>query len=215
MGVTRRAARSCFAVLLIGAGAAAVAAKPSGLSPTAMVEVVPGDPRLDLEWALAQSGMSVEEAKRVSVLLVDQVDPSAELQTLNTLWSAELWWRDASRDSASHAPFRMMRALLAFRTGSTLEKIAKSSGAACPIGSQRFHPMRVASSRLAPIPEGTTVLVRLNDLRLCGRGAGMDGHDLAPIGPGSSQGRTVVLCEPVTTDPDSGLEVPITWAAHE
>jgi len=215
MGVTRRAARLCFAALLIGAGAAAVAAKPSGQGPPAMVEIVPGDPRLDLEWALVQSGMPVDEAKRVSVLLVDQVDPRAEREIVNNLWSAELWWHDPSADAKSGDRIRMMRTFLSFRTGATLWKLSMAAGEDCPIGSQRFFPMRVASSRVPPIPNGTTVLVRLSELRQCGKGAGADDRDLEPIGPESKHGRTLVLCEPVTEDPESGLEVPTEFAVQK
>ncbi len=214
MGITRRAARLCFATLLVGAGAAAVAAKPSGTAPAPMVEVVPGDPRLDLGWALTQSGMSDEDARRVSVLLVDQVDPGGEFETLTPLWSAELWWRDLEPEDDFGAPIRMTRTTLAFVTGTSLERVAASSKAVCPIGSQTFFPMRVASTRLAPIPQGTTVLVRLRGVWLCGVGTGANAKDLQPLGPEAVQGRAGVLCEPVDLDPESGLEVPSHWASR-
>lgn len=213
MGVTRRAARLCFAALLIGAGAAAVAAKPSSQPRIAMVKVEPGDARLDLEWALAQSGMPADDARRVSVLLVDQVDPNGELQTLNTLWAAELWWREP--DPETGAPVRMMRAYLAFRTGAMLDRIANESRASCETGSQRYFSMRVTSSRIAPIPSGASVLVRLNGLGLCGRGSGIDGNDLQPAGPGPNAAGGIVLCESVMPDPESGLDVPLGWATNE
>jgi len=206
MDISRRAARLCFASLLIGAGAAAIAAKPV-LNSGAMVEVVPGDPRLDLRWALQQSGMSAEEAQRVSVILVDQVDPAGENQAFSVLWNAEVWWRDERASDA--APLRMMRVLLPHQCGSTLETVAKAQ-ADCPSRSRRYFAMRVATDQLPPIARGTAVLVRLLDFGLVGADSSVDCNDfIALAGAGSDV--SMASCLDVVVDPEAGVDVPSAW----
>lgn len=207
MGITRRAARICFLLLLAGAGAAAVAAKPNG-GPVSLASIVPGDPRLDLRWALVESGMSPDAARRVSVILVDQVDPEAELQVLTVFWSAELWWREQTDSGASS--LRMMRLLLPAPCGSAIDRMARA-GAPCHARARVFHEMRVVSDRLAPIPKGARVLLRLVEVSFAGGRETVDCRELEPVSAGLDGSRGSVSCIEVTLDPETGVEVPVSW----
>lgn len=155
MGVTKRAARIAFTALLLGVGAATVAARPSAGGGD--LDVVEGDPRLDLSWALRESGMSADDAYRVSVLLVDGVDPSGENIVMSISRGAELWWRELSPSGSPVT--HMMRVRIDFGLGAQLNK--RAIAASCAEGEAAFFSMRTTQTSPPPIPPGTVVLIRL------------------------------------------------------
>lgn len=206
MGTTRRAARIGFAALLIGAGAAAVSARPTSAVAGVELEIVQGDPRLDLAWALSQQGMSSSDAKRVSVLLVDQVDPEGELEALTASWAVEFWWRAERLDGPP--VLQMMRGRIGFQLGNALRQGIAQSG--CGDSGVPFVVLRASGDPALPFAADATVLVRVLD---AWTSAGPD-----PI-PSSAfrkfdHRRAAIECQPVSLDPDFGVAVPTRWPGN-
>lgn len=202
IGVTRRAARFGFAALILGAGAAAVGAHPLGWSSNPQVEVLAGDPRLDLAWALEQGGMGPADAMRMSVLLIDQVDPKGELEDFTQSWSAEIWWRTGE---ASSLELSMIRARVGIPFGSALKKAADASGCAAP--HIPFFAFITGPDSGLPVPPGTTVLVRVIDVWETKGSPPFDGSGFIPI----AAGEPVPECETVVDDLEQGVSAPTYW----
>lgn len=205
MGLTRSAARVGFAMLLLGAGAAAVSARPPAPGTPPRLEIVAGDPRLDMAWALAQRGMAEDDAARVSVLLVDQIDTRGELQPMEFAWAAEVWWPQG--DGSGVAPLRMMRTLVDFRWGTTLQGTGLAptcQGARAP-----FLVMQATGEPELPLPAGTTVLVRLLKPWPLGHAEAIGPAALVPVGATPR-----FECLPVTVDLDHGVAAPDVWPAN-
>lgn len=204
MGMTRSAARLGFVVLLVGAGAAAVAARPLNTEANPRLEIVNGDTRLDMAWALAQSGMAASDAARVSVVLVDGIDPLGELQPLTNAWSAELWWQTDAVDAAPMT--RMVRVLLDFDLGKKVNRAIAAQ--ACDGDRTPYCVMRSRGTSELPIPRDAVVLVRLFELWPAGKEPIVGAGAFAPLVP-----TTHVECLPVAVDLDHGVAAPLRWPA--
>jgi len=202
MGMTRSAARLGFVVLLVGAGAAAVAARPLNMEAHRRLEVVTGDPRLDMAWALAQRGMATGDAARVSVLLVDRLDVRGELQPITNAWAAELWWQTETADAAPMT--RMIRVLLNFDLGKVLHRAVAAQE--CDGDRSPFIAMKSMGTSELPIPRDTLVLVRLFETWPSGCDHAIGAGAFAPIGATAH-----VECLPVSVDLDHGVAAPLRW----
>jgi len=199
---TRSAARIGFVILLLGAGVAAVGARPTAPDAGGRLEILPGDPRLDMAWALAQRGMSEVDASRVSVLLVDQLDTQGELVPMTLSWGAEFWWR--SVDGAGMPATRMVRGRVALDWGNAMQKAIEASG--CGGAAVAFIPVRGSSLAPLPIPPSSPVLVRLLGIWATG--------DAAPLDPSAFTGAgsaPAIVCQPVVVDLEYGVSMPTRW----
>jgi len=201
MGVTRRAARIAFAVLLLGAGAATVAARPT--SPLREVNVVKGDERLDLAWALTESGMSSEDAHRVSVVLVDGIDPSGENEAMSITRGAELWWRTVAEDGGTTV--NLMRVRLEFGWSTRLRELV--ANARCSESDGAFIAVRTTATSPAPIPPGSVVLIRLLAVWATPHG----GHVRAAAFEPLAKSGPTVECQPLGVDHHHGIKTPTRW----
>lgn len=201
MGVTRRAARFAFAALLFGAGAAAVAARPQ--AGTRELQIVNGDPRLDVAWALSEGGMSAADAQRVAVLLIDGVDPDGEGIAMSGSRGAEIWWREVAMDGT--VSLRLMRTRVDFHWSNALASSARAT--VCGESESAFIAMRTTELSPRPIPPGSVVLVRVRDVWLTPGSDQVPSSAFAPL----YGAKFIAECQPLVIDANSGVSTPTHW----
>ena len=203
MGAMNRAARLGFLVLLIGAGAAAVSARPSNAVAGSAVEVVKGDPRLDLAWALAEGGMTDGDSPGVGGVLVEGVAPAAENQVLTVTFTAEFWWK-ADRPGRPGA-LQMMRGRVNMDWSRAFRHAMRDR--ACSGDEVPFVPLRAIGDPALPFPAGEVVLMRLIKVHHAGALASVHERAFAPVMPSEVR----VECLPVALDLETGVQVPTSW----